>query len=267
MATVSPSLTPAEARILDALLRDQAVGPSDAPNRPVSTLALTQSLGLSASDVLAFGTSPAVAAALDAIRHTLAAIDAIRFHSLHSLALNTLALVAETSPNPTQRRQAATTLLRATSPTPARRPAQPRERAARATGSPPSNPQSSDPTPGFSCTTAAPTLTSNLVPTPHPQPPRVAPSRSVLDTQPPIPPPAPQLDTAERGEAWQRGVTPLDSASCNEPSPNHPNHHDRELRNARSDQFDPQVPALPNRRLPSRAAHLTSHAGAPPRPP
>lgn len=106
MSTVFPSLTPAEARILDTL---------HAHNYSPDCL---HALGLSASDILAWSASPAVAAALSSLRQTLAALahlaDLSRAQTARPLALDTLSSVIANSRDPNQRRLAASSLLRTT---------------------------------------------------------------------------------------------------------------------------------------------------------
>lgn len=242
MSTVSPSLTPAEARILDALLADPADGP------PVPTLALARALGLSTSDLLAFATSPAVNASLEAIRQTFAAIAALRFHALRTLAVNTLAAVAASAPNPVERRRAASTLLRATCPAPARRTAtsSTQRRVAGAT----STRQRGTPTPQHDApsTHAHPSLTAS--PGTPPQP--------ANDTKPA----SPRLDPvmwearAASDEPGPRGGPPRTSTS------NPPEHRAADAAFGRDHPHE-----LPPPRRSSRAAMLTAHAGAPLRPP
>lgn len=240
MLTVSPSLTPAEASILDALLADPGDG------APVPTFALARSLNLSASELLAFATSPAVNAALEAIRQTLAAIDALRFHALRTLAVNTLAAVAASAPNPVERRRAASTLLRATSPAPARRTANSstERRAAGAT----STRQRGTPTPqpAAPSTHAHPSLTAS--PGTPPQP--------ANDTTPASPRLDPAMWEARAGgdEPGPRGGPPRTS--------NPPEHRAADAAFGRHHPHE-----LPPPRRSSRAAMLTAHAGAPLRPP
>jgi len=264
VSTVYPPLSPAEARILGARLygadraSDRQVGADRASDRPdtpdhatpalpipAPILALTRSLGLSASDLLAFSASTAVAAALDTIRQTLATIDAMhplcgRFHPLRTLAIDTLAAIVTTSGDPIERRRAASALLRAINAAPARPTATP---AARPT----------------------PPVAPDEAPSDHPTP---TPAHAAQVTPPPQIGPPPMVAGMSRPTGALTPASTSESLRIHPPTPADPAPSAQVPGGLAAISCTPEhSPPIPTRRHTPRAAILTAHAGAPIRPP